>query len=273
MTYRLYNGDCLTEMKKIEDNAADITFTSPPYNMNLQVVNGKYKTNAKREVEQKGIGQKNIFKKFKYNNYDDNLPMDDYRDFTLNVIDECLRISPIVFWNVQFIAGNKKALFEVMGQRSHQLKEFIVWDKVNGQPAISAGVMNSAWEAILVFDRDNAIKRKFDNCYFERGTLNNIWHIKSKSSSFKDRSGTKHSATFNMELVETVLKNFTKPGDTVLDPFMGTGTTNYVADIMGRNSIGIEMDEEYFRFSKKRLRVKDEDNENFESGVEPVGLF
>jgi site-specific DNA-methyltransferase (adenine-specific) len=56
-----------------------------------------------------------------------------------------------------------------------------------------------------------------------------------------------HSAAFPEELPEWFIKLFTQEGDTVLDPFMGSGTTNLVAQRMGRNSIGIEIVADYYQ--------------------------
>ena len=63
-----------------------------------------------------------------------------------------------------------------------------------------------------------------------------------------------HSAAFPEELPEWFIKLFTKRGDTVLDPFMGSGTTNIVAQRMNRNSIGIEIVSEYYKTVKKSIQ-------------------
>jgi site-specific DNA-methyltransferase (adenine-specific) len=62
-----------------------------------------------------------------------------------------------------------------------------------------------------------------------------------------------HSAAFPDELPEWFIKLFTEEGDTVLDPFLGSGTTVFVANKMGRHSIGIEILEEYFNIAKARI--------------------
>ncbi len=63
-----------------------------------------------------------------------------------------------------------------------------------------------------------------------------------------------HSAAFPEGLPEWFIKLFTIPGDTVLDPFMGSGTTNFVAKRMKRNSIGIEIVPEYYEMVKKEIQ-------------------
>jgi len=63
-----------------------------------------------------------------------------------------------------------------------------------------------------------------------------------------------HPAPFPVPLAERLIRMFSFVGDTVLDPFMGTGTTNLAAAQFGRNSVGIEIDGEYFDFAAKRLK-------------------
>ncbi len=62
-----------------------------------------------------------------------------------------------------------------------------------------------------------------------------------------------HPAPYPVELAERLIRMFSFVGDTVLDPFMGTGTTNIAASMWGRNSIGVEVDPHYFEFARKRL--------------------
>ena len=66
-------------------------------------------------------------------------------------------------------------------------------------------------------------------------------------------STREHPAPFPLELAERLVRMFSFVGDTVLDPFMGTGTTNLAAARWGRHSIGVEVDPEYFRMARSRL--------------------
>lgn len=236
--FKLYNENCIDRLNQISDKSINLCFTSPPYNMNLRIRNGKY---CSRQIVKELTT--------KYKNYPDNLPMDQYFDFNYRVIKECLRVSDIVFYNVQFLTGNKPALFKLIGEYSDFLKEFIIWDKMNAQPAIGQGVLNSQFEVILVFEDSKPESRKFESAQFERGTLNNLWRIKRGRKVSKE-----HGAVFPLELAEKVIENFTQEGDIVLDPFMGTGTTGLACKKLNRNFIGIEIDEDYFNFCNDLLK-------------------
>jgi len=234
----LFNGDCLNYMQNdMFVGQADITITSPPYNMNLRIRNGKY---CSRQIVKELTT--------KYKNYDDNLSMEEYYEWNKKIINYLIQISDLVFYNVQFLTGNKRALFKLIGEFNEQLKEIIIWNKVNAQPAIGEQILNSQYEVLLVFNKDNAISRKFNTAQFDRGTLSNVWDIKRGKKLNKQ-----HGATFPEELVEKILNNFTKKGDVVFDPFMGTGTVGVVASKLKRNFIGVEIDKDYFEFAKQRI--------------------
>ena len=233
----LRQGDCLEVMKDIPDGSVDCVVTSPPYNMNLRIRNGKYCS-------------RQIVKEFstKYVGFADNIPIDEYYDFHSRALAEMLRVSDIVFYNIQVVTGSKRAFFKMIGDFSDSLKEIIVWDKVNSQPAMSAGVLNRQSELLLVFDSKNAISRKFETAQFARGTLSDVWQIKRG----KKIAGT-HGAVFPIELAEKIISNFTNEGDTIFDPFAGTGTTGVACQNLNRNFIGIELDAGYFEIAKKRI--------------------
>ena len=240
MNKTLIAGNCLNEMKKLDNQSVNLIFTSPPYNMNLRIMKGKYTFRT-------GISAKNKEFTTKYVNFNDAMTMEDYFSFNKSVISECLRVSDLTFYNVQFLVGNKTALFKIMGEFAENLKEIVIWDKINSQPAMHVGVMSSRFETILVFqsDQKKAMSREFLNAQFPRGTLENLWQFPRVRSKNK-----LHKAVFPLTLAEHVVSNFSKVGDTVLDPFMGTGTTGVACAKWRRNFIGIELDADYFDFAK-----------------------
>ena len=238
MLNEIYNEDCLKTLTRLPDNSIDIVITSPPYNMNLRIRKGEYTS-------------RQIVKEFstKYSEFSDNLPLEDYYHFHKLVLQELLRVSPLIFYNIQVVTGSKRAFFKLIGEFSDYLKDIIVWDKGYAQPAMHEQVLNRRSELILVFDTDYPISRQFRNSgYFERGTLDDLWEIaraRGKTS--------KHTAVFPEALVSRILENFTEEGQTVYDPFMGTGTTAIVAKQMGRNYVGSGISEAYCQLAEASL--------------------
>jgi len=225
-------------MKSLEDNAFDLCITSPPYNMNLRV-NSKGDGYISRQIVNELSS--------KYKSFDDNLPMVKYEQFLISSVSEMLRVSSLVFFNIQMITGNKPALFRFMGHFSDQIKELIVWDKCKAQPAIGEGVLNSGFEIIIVLG-DKPITRAFQKPQFKRGTLNNIWHIPTQKSSNKT-----HKASFPIELATTIFNNFGFLGAKCFDPFLGTGTTAIAAHYSGFEFVGCELDADYYKAAQARF--------------------
>lgn len=165
-----------------------------------------------------------------------------------SILTEMIRVSPMIFYNISIVTGSKRAFFKLIGDFSKYLKEIIVWDKGNGQPAMHDGVLNRRSELILVFDKYNSISREFKDSNFPRGTLDDVFEIKREKSLMNN-----HRAVFPTELVRKILLNFTKEHDIIYDPFLGTGTTAVVAKELNRYYLGSEISKEYFDFAKQRI--------------------
>lgn len=235
---KVYNESCLETLKKMKDGSIDAVITSPPYNMNLRIRNGKY---CSRQIVKE--------LSTKYSNFDDNLPIDEYYELHLNILKELLRVSDMVFYNIQIVTGSKRAIFKIIGELSDYLKDIVIWDKGHGQPAMAERVMNRRTELVLIFDKNNAISRQFDKCNFKRGTLDDLWLIKRGK-----KVSSEHGAVFPEELVSTILDNFTNEGDVIYDPFMGTGSTAVVCKKLKRKFIGSEISKEYMKVISERLK-------------------
>lgn len=233
-----YNESNLATLSKIPDNSIDLVVTSPPYNMNLRIRNGKYCS-------------RQITKEFstKYEGFDDNLPIDDFYNLHSSIIKELLRTSSIIFYNIQIVTGSKRAFFKIIGEYNEFLKDIFIWDKGHGQPAMAKGVANRRTELLLIFDSKNAISRQFDKCNFERGTLEDIWEIKRGKKVVKS-----HSAVFPEELADKIITLFSNEGDLIYDPFMGTGTTAISSIKNNRNFIGSEISSKYCNIIEERIK-------------------
>lgn len=252
----VYNDNCLTVLDDFikHEVTFDCIVTSPPYNMNLRVQSGKYMSRWGWK------GNAGCFST-KYENYKDDLPMEEYYEFQKSFIEKALKISPIMFYNIQVITGNKVALFKLLGYFSEYIKEVIIWNKCSSQPAMAERVLNSQFELILVFDRNKAYNRQFDKAYFGRGTETNLWDIKRERNTLT-------KAGFPKELVRRILKNFTKEGELILDPFMGSGTVGVVCNELNRGFVGIELDKKTFCEAIKRMVQEREAEKLIKNGEE-----
>ncbi|MDI9486525.1 MAG: site-specific DNA-methyltransferase, partial [Bacillota bacterium] len=96
---------------------------------------------------------------------------------------------------------------------------------------------------------DGSIKKGTPYISSEYGQRYNIWDIFPQRQKGKDC----HPAPFPEQLAQDHILSWSNENDTVLDPFMGSGTTGKMAKLLNRNFIGIEISEEYFEIAKKRI--------------------
>ena len=238
---KIYNEDCSEGMRKMPDNSVDMVVTSPPYNFCLRVSGDKYIHRSPKEVW-------NGMTTNKYTNgLSDSLDMDEYENWQADCITEMLRVcSGIVFYNIQVIAGNKPAVFRLLGRFADRIKDVLIWDKKSAEPALKPGVLNSEFELILALSKEDCKSRLFKQATFERGTFSNVIRVG------KNLGKNNHRAAFPVLLPRTIIHNF--GGGTILDPFMGSGTTAVAAIQEKRNFIGFELSKEYFDIANKRIQ-------------------
>ena len=232
----LYKADCRDILPTL--GKVDVVVTSPPYNMRTRVRNGEY---TEREM-------KPHFSK-KYSDFPDALPIEEYYDLHRMVLAQLLEVARIVFINISVVTGSKEAWFKIIGDFSHQLKDVIVWDKGEGQPAMHPSVINRSFELILALERDAEPGRAFARSYFKRGEMPDIWRL-----GRGDNNVDGHNATFPESLPQRIVAGWTQTGDTILDPFMGSGTTGVAALKLGRRFIGVEISPDYFKVACERIK-------------------
>lgn len=236
-------------MSDMPDKYVDYTITSPPYNMKLRILKGKY---VKRSRAELGITKK-------YQTYSDDLTMPEYFEWQRQVIGELLRVTKkYVFYNIQMVTGNKVALFQLIGQYAENIKEIIIWDKCHAEPAINSGVLNSQYEFIIIFSANvkDAMSRSFEG-NFPRGTLSNLLKI---SKNFKNKNSGINSAMMNPEVPNWLIQNFTTAGEIIFDPFCGFGTTLVESKKCGRQYIGCDVDQKCCEISVQQLCELNIDN-------------
>ena len=215
----IINGDCLEELKKLEDDSVDFVFTSPPYN---RVRNDKYEM------------------------YDDKL--DDWLDLLIKSTDECLRISRrYVCMNIQQTYFNKVDFFRYLGHYAEKICGQIVWVKPNGQPSPNIrdgerSVTNSI--EFFIFLSNKRTTFKSTNLELVRNfIIENINTVHFEG----------HHAIMKYEVAEKIIGDFTREGEIVLDPFFGMGTTGVACKKLGRNYIGIELYKGYCEQAQRRI--------------------
>jgi site-specific DNA-methyltransferase (adenine-specific) len=115
-----------------------------------------------------------------------------------------------------------------------------VWIKPNGAPQFTGDRPGTGWEAVAILHR--AGKKKWNG-----GGHHAVWTYPIEQGE--------HPTQKPLRLVSDWITAFTDPGDVILDPFMGSGTTGVAAINLGRRFIGIELEPRYFEIARKRVEV------------------
>ncbi len=243
----IYHGDSLRILKTLPSNSIDLVFADPPYNLQL-----KNKLLRPDSSEVDAVNDKwDQFDSFK--NYD---------DFTINWLSEVKRITKNdgSIW----VIGSYHNIFrigKIIQDLGFWILNDIIWRKSNPMPNFRGTRFTNAHETLIWASHSQDARYDFN--YQAMKSLNDgiqmrsDWEIPicSGNERLKDSSGKKiHSTQKPEALLHRVLLSSSNPGDLILDPFFGTGTTGAVAKKLGRNFIGIEQDKNYIKEAKKRIK-------------------
>ena len=220
-------GNCLNVLPQLEDLSVDLIISDVPYKTTSRGCAGN----------SGGMFQKNINKKGKVFVCND-INVKDYASELYRVLKNGTHC---------YIMTNHVNLIEMLntltGVGFHFIKS-IIWDKRN---KIMGTKYMSQYEYILFFSKGKS--KKINNC----GT-SDILSIPNKKT--KDNNGRNlHDTEKPVELMQILIENSSKENDTVLDMFMGIGTTGIACAKTNRKFIGIELDERYFDIAKDRIQT------------------
>jgi len=242
---KLKEGDCLKLLKKIPDNSVNMIFADPPYNLSgnghTTCKNGKKATCHKGECD----------------------IIEDIDKFNLEWLKECKRV--LIDDGTLWISGtlhNHPSIGFLLKKLGFWIINDVIWFKPNAPPQLQPNRMAPSTELIWLASKTKKYYFNYDLAKEINGgkQMRNLWVLPA----------TRHITTHPTEKPETLLKRIillgSKKGETILDPFMGSGTTGVIAKRYGRNFIGMEIDKEYFKIAKERIR----NIKNQESEIEPI---
>ncbi|MGW8256882.1 MAG: DNA-methyltransferase [Thermoguttaceae bacterium] len=230
---RLICGDAIEIMDTFPETSVDLVIADPPYNL------GK-----------------------NYGNNRDLKAWDEYESFTKSWLRQAVRIlkptgSIYVFMGVRFIAK----LFLILEEELHlQFNGWITWHYTQGMGRKNG--FSPRHEDILYFVKSSHYLFHLDDVripqkYFrQRNNMTganpgDVWQFSHVHYCSEEREN--HPTQKPEALIERILKASSSEGDVVLDPFVGSGTTCRVADILNRKWVGIDINPEYIEMSRKRI--------------------
>ena len=211
---------------------ADLCFTSPPY--------GAANVAKLRDHYVPGAAKRESF----YDQHEDD--PDSWPDLMAGWFAAFRPVSECVICNVQMLADNKRAMVRWLAERSDDLVDVIVWDKVNAAPQMQANVLSNAFEFCFVFGGNASRAIPFADFH---GTLSNVLRL---GPPRKNDQADKHRAVFPLELPAWFMQSLCREAKAVADPFCGTGTTLIAAEQLGRKCYGMEISPAYCDVIVKR---------------------
>ncbi|MEM3551241.1 MAG: site-specific DNA-methyltransferase [Candidatus Bathyarchaeia archaeon] len=235
----MFNNDILT-LEDINEETIDLIVTSPPYDVDI-----------------------------KYENYNDNIPYEEYLEFTQKWLAKCYSLAKKdgrLCLNVpldknkggqQSVCADITTIAKRIGWKYHAT---IIWNEQNISRRTAWGSWLSASAPFVIAPVEVIIvmyKEKWEKMHKGKSDIsreefiewtNGVWNFSGES-----RSKVGHPAPFPIELPKRCIKLFSFVGDTVLDPFVGSGTTLVACLETKRMGIGVDINKKYCELAQKRL--------------------
>jgi len=240
-------GDCLEELARLPDRSVDLVFADPPYNLQL---GGDLlrPDNSKVDAVDDHWDQ---FESFQA-----------YDAFTRAWMKACRRV--LKDDGALWVIGSYHNIFRVgaaLQDLGFWILNDIVWRKANPMPNFKGTRFTNAHETLIWAAKSRGGRRYTFN-YDAMKMANDELQMRSDWSlplctgeeRLKDATGAKAHPTQKPEaLLHRVILASSKPGDVILDPFFGTGTTGAVARRLGRRFVGIEREPDYAAIAERRI--------------------
>lgn len=240
---KLYKGDCLDVLNNIEDNSVDLIFADPPYFLSgggITCKSGRMKSVDKGD-------------------WDKSLSIDDVHTFNMLWIEACRK--KLKDDGTIFISGTYHNIYSIgfcLQKLGFKILNDIAWFKVNPPPNLSCRFFTHSTETILWAKKNPRAKHKFN--YQAMRKINDPAVDKQMLSLWKimpprkdEKKFGKHPTQKPISLLNRIIEAATNEGDTVLDPFVGSGTTAVACINYNRKFIGIDADEDYLAIAKLRI--------------------
>lgn len=222
----LFCEDCLEALKQIKDESIDLLITDPPYKTTSRGNAGNSGGMLQKDINKKG-------KVFTYNNID------------------CAEYAPEFYRILKdgshcYVMTNHVNLIHMLNiftETGFHFIKSLIWDKGN---KIMGQYYMSQFEYILFFRKGKGVK--INNC--GTGDILSVPNVKSKDELGKNL----HDTEKPIELMKILVENSSKENETVIDPFMGIGSTALACIETNRKFIGIEIDDKYYNIAEDRIK-------------------
>ncbi len=242
----LMQGDCMKRLSEIADNSIDTIFADPPYFLS----NGGISVHSGKQVcVDKGDWDKGGTPEYIY----------EFNRRWLGLCRTKLRDNGTIW--ISGTHHNIHVVMRCLQELGYKVLNTITWQKSDPPPNLSCRYFNFSTELIIWARKSEKKPHKFN--YEKMKMLNggqqmtDVWRIPAVSSWEKLEG--KHPTQKPLRLLYRIILAATDEGDTVLDPFSGSGTTGIAANLLGRKYIGIEQESEFVQLSMRRRQALEDE--------------
>lgn len=242
----IIQGDCLDVLPSLPDASVDLVFADPPYNLQLQ--------NPLMRPNQTLVDAVD-------DHWDQFGSFEEYDAFTRAWLAACRRV--LKDDGALWVIGSYHNIFRVgaiLQDLGYWILNDVTWHKQNPMPNFRGTRFTNATET-LIWAKKSRDQKRYTFNYHALKHLNdekqmpNVWQIPLCTGAERIKIDGKkaHSTQKPEALLYRVIAASTNPGDLILDPFFGSGTTGAVAKRLGRHFIGIEREAAYVRVARQRI--------------------
>lgn len=244
---KIIQGNCIGEMKKLEDNSFDLVITSPPYNVGIEYDSWDDSKNFK---EYKSFMYEWLNEVFRVLKEDERIALN--IPYEINIKENGGRILLVSeYWEVMKDVGFKFAgIVDLVESQPHRIK-LTAW---GSWLSPSAPYIYNPKECVLIAYKKEWKKRNKGQSYFNENNKKEFQELVYGLWKYRAETKGLTKANFSLDIPEKAMKILSYENDLVLDPFLGSGTTAIACIKLNRNFIGIEISKEYCKIAETRIK-------------------
>lgn len=239
---RIHLGDTYEMIKDLPDKSIDLIVTDPPYEYTTGVEGGAFASKNRTHHKDYMDVSKNTYRinERKVKNRNDIMHLSSGIDFSLlHELDRVMKKINIYIWCSKAMVSRILNHYESKGCNI----DILTWHKTNPIPTANNTYMNDT--EYCIFAREKGVR--------VNGTIDSKRKYYVTPLNIEDKDLFLHPTIKPLNIIKNLIINSSNEGDIVLDPFLGSGTTAVASKELGRNYIGFEINDDYYRIACERL--------------------
>ncbi len=241
--FTLFHGDCV-EIIRTLDISPSVVFADPPY----------FLSNGGQTIR---AGQIVSVDKGDWDQLQGNQTVMEFNYQWISAVRNIMPANGTIF--ISGTSHNIHSVAMVLSELGFKIINEIVWEKTNPPPGFARNRLVDSFETIIWARKDEKTPHYFNYDLAKKlngsKQMKNVWQFPAAAPWEKEHG--KHPTQKPCSLLSRIILTASKPGDIILDPFCGSGTTGFVANLFDRKFVGIDLDAAYLDTSRNRKQALD----------------